>query len=636
MLIRQYITLFLLTILFSKVNAQSDSIIFVTLVDSPVYVIAKNFSEGLSIQKLNKNDLKIYQGQSLSELLNKETGIFIKQYGSGLLSTITHRGGSASQTAVMWEGMNILNPMLGQSDISLLPVFFIDAAEWQSGGSSALHGNNSIGGSLHLKSESDFKSGLKASLFFQAGSFGELKNQLKIQFGNSKYAGSLRMYYQKADNDFTFKDNNAFGFPKPMKRQIHAFSESFGFIQDNKFNLGGPIFLSSKHWFQHSFRQIPPNLLQTVGDNETQRDISSRNIVSLNFIEDRSSWKADFGFIWELLDYQNNAISSESQIISTLSKIEYKRYFNDKHISRFGLEHQFQKAYSNYQAFQNQFAIFLSHKISLHKFCFNFSFREQVIDKKILLPAVEFNGLYKILNNKNQSVSLQASASHNYRFPTLNDRFWPIGGNPDLKPEYSFAFDSKIRIFNQWSSWLNSSFDLGAYNNFVRNWIQWTPSLNNGVWNPENIAQVQSYGPELGLKFEFIPLRNLSILLKSQYQMSKARRIKESDLSLNQKQLIYTPEHSIMAAIDLHYRKVFTIRYRHNYFSARFLDNENINSVDAYQIGFLQAEYNLKIKKIEFNLRASVDNIWAVEYQVIANRPMPGRWFSFGLMVGNF
>jgi outer membrane cobalamin receptor len=65
------------------------------------------------------------------------------------------------------------------------------------------------------------------------------------------------------------------------------------------------------------------------------------------------------------------------------------------------------------------------------------------------------------------------------------------------------------------------------------------------------------------------------------------------------------------------------------------LDNENINSVDAYQIGFLQAEYNLKIKKIEINLRASVDNIWAVEYQVIANRPMPGRWFSFGLMVGN-
>jgi len=112
MLIRQYITLFLLTILFSKVNAQSDSIIFVTLVDSPVYVFAKHFSDGLSIQKLKKDDLKIYQGQSLSELLNKETGIFIKQYGSGLLSTITHRGGSASQTAVMWECMNILNPML--------------------------------------------------------------------------------------------------------------------------------------------------------------------------------------------------------------------------------------------------------------------------------------------------------------------------------------------------------------------------------------------------------------------------------------------------------------------------------------------------------------------------------------------
>ena len=636
MLIRQYIALFLLTILFTNVNAQSDSIVFVTLVDSPVYVFAKNFNDGISTQKFNKENLQIYQGHSISELLNKESGIFIKQYGSGLLSTITHRGGSASQTAVLWEGMNILNPMLGQSDISLIPVFFIDAAEWQSGGSSALYGNNSIGGSLQLKSESDLNCGLKASLFFQAGSFGELKNQMKIQYGNSKYAGSIRLFYQKAENDFSFKDINAFGFPKPVKKQSHAFSESFGFLQDNKFHLGGPVFLNSKHWFQHSFRQIPPNLLQTVGDNETQRDISSRNIFSLNFIQDRSSWKADFGFIWELLDYQNNAINSKSQVVTTLTRLEHKRYFNDKHISRFGLEHQFQKAYSNYQAFQNQIAVFISHKISLNKFLFNFSFREQLIDNKILLPAIEFNGLYKIINRKHHKVSLQATASHNYRFPTLNDRFWPVGGNPDLKPEYSIAFDTKIRIFNQWSSWLNSSFDLGAYNNFVRNWIQWTPSIYNGIWNPENIALVQSYGPELALQFEVNPVRDLSILLKSQYQMSRARRIKEEDLSLNQKQLIYTPEHSIMASIDICYRRVFTLRYRHNYFSDRYLDNENINSVAAYQIGFIQAEYSLKIKKLEFNLRASVDNVWSEDYQVIANRPMPGRWFSLGMMIRNF
>src|SRR4051812_33013156 len=59
----------------------------------------------------------------LNNALSQSSSIYFKNYGNDQLSTIAFRGTSSSHTAVLWNGMNISSPTLGQTDFSLLPSF---------------------------------------------------------------------------------------------------------------------------------------------------------------------------------------------------------------------------------------------------------------------------------------------------------------------------------------------------------------------------------------------------------------------------------------------------------------------------------------------------------------------------------
>ena len=58
---------------------------------------------------------------SISDLLNRESGLFIKSYGAGALATVSLRGSAAAHTAVYWNGFNLQSPMHGVTDLSLIP-----------------------------------------------------------------------------------------------------------------------------------------------------------------------------------------------------------------------------------------------------------------------------------------------------------------------------------------------------------------------------------------------------------------------------------------------------------------------------------------------------------------------------------
>ncbi len=70
---------------------------------------------------------------SMADVLTFNSPIFVKNYGRATLSTVAFRGTSPSHTQVTWNGMRISNPMLGMTDFSMIPSYFVDDA-------SLLHG----------------------------------------------------------------------------------------------------------------------------------------------------------------------------------------------------------------------------------------------------------------------------------------------------------------------------------------------------------------------------------------------------------------------------------------------------------------------------------------------------------------
>ena len=77
-----------------------------------------HFQTGLFVQHLDSHSLSFRPSQSLDQVLAQTSGVFIKSYGPSQISSSTARGGNAQQTAVLWNGFNISNPMLGQQDLS--------------------------------------------------------------------------------------------------------------------------------------------------------------------------------------------------------------------------------------------------------------------------------------------------------------------------------------------------------------------------------------------------------------------------------------------------------------------------------------------------------------------------------------
>ena len=102
---------------------------------------------GVQQTKLDSLVLKETISLSMADVLAFNTPIFVKSYGRATLSTVSFRGTSPSHTQVTWNGMKLNNPMLGMTDFSTIPSYFIDDA-------TLLHGTSSVnetgGGDLTL------------------------------------------------------------------------------------------------------------------------------------------------------------------------------------------------------------------------------------------------------------------------------------------------------------------------------------------------------------------------------------------------------------------------------------------------------------------------------------------------------
>ena len=98
-------------------------------------------------QTWSERELAIRPINDVGELLS-DAGVYVKSYGLGSLATSSARGGAAGHTLVLWNGLPVSSPMLGQLDLSLFPAAGFDAASFTRGGDGALWGSGAVGGCL--------------------------------------------------------------------------------------------------------------------------------------------------------------------------------------------------------------------------------------------------------------------------------------------------------------------------------------------------------------------------------------------------------------------------------------------------------------------------------------------------------
>ena len=163
---------------------------------------------GVQQTKFDSVVLKENIALSIADVLTFNSSIFVKSYGRATLSTVAFRGTSPSHTQVTWNGMRINNPMLGMTDFSMIPSYFIDDASLLHGTSSVSETGGGLGGAVKLATKPAQNDGFGLQYVQGVGSFKTFDEFLRLTYGSKKWQLSTRAVYSSSPNEYKYRNHD--------------------------------------------------------------------------------------------------------------------------------------------------------------------------------------------------------------------------------------------------------------------------------------------------------------------------------------------------------------------------------------------------------------------------------------------
>lgn len=579
------------------------------------------YSAGSKVVQLTKTEVG-----TLNQQIEDELPVYFKTYGNGQLSTVAFRGTSASHTAVLWNGVPVNSPTLGQTDFSLWPSFLIDDVALQFGNSASLYGSGAIGGSVFLESSKPVlqNKAIDLTVLSQVGSFGQFTNGISASYGNSSVLAKTKVFQHYLENDFAYPLKGT----DVIRTQDNASIRQLGVSQDIYYTAGRQEFDFHAQLLQND-RAIQPSIANPSGSDELE-DINLRLALNQNIDFKKGKWNNTLAFI-----INDQYFNQDSRVVSQqFSGItNYEIALGNTGSLRIGANvNYFIAETDNYQEtdwLTDLYAAFTFEPLPLWKVSLNL---RQSIDNTAQPFAPSIGSELPVYKSLNTQLSWKAQASRAYRLPTLNDRFWQPGGNPDLQAEESTSIESGFALQTKTTA-VEFTAEVNAFRNWVDEWIIWLPN-ESLVWSPSNIRAVQVTGVELTTSFTYLFDKH-QLRFAGNYSFTES--LNESGLSANDnsvgKQLPYVPEHQFNVGLFWKYLK-WSMSVNNNYTGARFTtdDNTPFNSVDEFNLVNIRLGKEVEINNLHFNLSIESRNVLDIYYENQINLAMPGRSYLVSLL----
>ncbi len=613
MILRKYILVFSIFVC-QFVLAQNDTITNLKeVVVSDTYLKTNNKSQ--SIQVLSDSIISKNQS-SLTNLLNYNSTIYFKEYGRGMLSTVSFRGTTSAQTAVIWNGININSQLNGSTDFNTITANDYSSISVKAGGGSVIYGSGAVGGSVHLNNNLSFKKQFTNNLQLSYGSFDTSGINYKTLLSNEKWSAQIGFSYNASKNEYPY-------------------IKLFTWKGEQRKNLNGE-YLNTSLNANIGYKINSSNLIKFYSQtSNTDRHLS---LVS----ESDTKTKYVNSFSRNLLEYDGNFDKFSANLKSAYIVEEYQYFGNiesdyfsfgksESAIAKLDLSYQLLKSlkintiidYSQTRGFGTSFgnnirkigsaAVLVKQQVG-KKWQNEFGIRQEITDN-YKSPLLFSAGTSCFLNNW---YTVKINLSRNYRIPTFNDLYWEgtsDQGNPDLKVESSYQAEVG-NVFSFQKIKLSQTF----YYNKIKDLISWKPG-DSGGWTPQNTNKVASYGAEtvLGWANNF-GKHFLSINGTYAYTISQDEETK--------KQLFFVPFHKATGSVAYSYRK-FAINYQflYNGFVYTRSDNDPKQIIKSYKVSNAGIDYDFKFLNSS-KLGFQVLNLLNEKYQSLEDRPLPGRNFN--------
>ncbi|MBK0401364.1 TonB-dependent receptor [Adhaeribacter sp. BT258] len=587
------------------------------------------FAAGSRHTPIDSAFLKNNNAGSLADILQNATAVYIKSYG---IASVSFRGTTASQTAVLWNGFNINLPALGQTDFSIIPANSLGSIHLQHGSAGSNFGSSAIGGAVLLSSNTDIKPGLSLNVQQDFGSFGRYFTQIGGSYGFKKANVDASIFRTEAKNNFPFI--NTFKFGKPAEKQENAATEQAGFTANASWKATDNSRFFFRNWFTSSNFQAQPGMIAA----NTHARNQNRNLRSMAEWNYRSGWgntSLKAAYFHDFMQYQDDNLQPADTDIKTYQiQAEQAFIFREKLNINLGAHAQYfagkVDGYSQpVNEWRNSVFALLRYDLfeTLH---LNLNWRQAFVQGFNPPPAPTFGLSYAFLNRAKNTLSWKGNITRGYRVPTLNDRYWPPG-NENLKPEESWNYETGlVHQFTQ--NQLTTETELTVYALRVDDWIQWLPSAKDASkWVPVNLKKVHAGGLEFSGKITY-HFSDWHLKLNGNYAYTRSVQKATyliSDEPLN-RQLVYTPLHTASALAGLGYKTWF-LNLNGSFTGERFADAENEIALPAYMLFNVSGSKALQAGKCRFQVIGQINNLTNTVYQNLQYYARPGRNYNLSL-----
>jgi vitamin B12 transporter len=600
--------LIILSLLTNVLVYGQDSSATTQTIDS---VFVTNRAIQSKLEAYSQELIKVNPNQSFAQLLQKQSGIFIKSTGVGSLSTPSYKGLGTAHTPIYIDGFNMQSSMNGTMDLSLIDASHFNNASFYEQ-SNYLVGPSNIGSALGL-GVTNFKPSIVANVG-----------------GSSLKEKSLSASYKNISKKFRYSIS-ASGTESPNQTGLEIYDKS-GYQTNADYKKASVLqkvvrtgsfinLITNTIYLQASERGVPSTL--TANSDGRQEDVNAMmgtkmykfsKLLGLISIQNQI-WHEKINYASVNTNFKKHSDATNINTSLYIQKLIGKRLSLNLGV---GNENAFYVSNNiandtNWIRWRANFGLtkdFKKSKLSFSSQLVNYNAKPVTNVKLHFERLIKKHGLFEVLGQKV------------YRLPTLNELYWeePLFafGNPDLKPESGYRLDLKFTRNTP-----NLMVKLNPFIGFYNNLIVWQgiPEIR-----AQNLQSVQVHGAELSTLYRVKMGKNELNINNNIHWVQSLNKPEDRKDPIWNKQLLFTPELTSNLTVSYSLEN-FTIYVNEQYVGVNYISSDNSSSLDPFLITEIGGYY----EKDKWRIGFMVSNLFNTPYFSVPNLPQPGTVFKINI-----
>lgn len=580
-------------------------------------------------QTLRGDMLRSLSATSVADALKYFSGVQIKDYGGlGGLKTVNVRSLGSQHVGVYLDGIRITNAQNGQIDLGRYSLSNMESVSlYNANRNERLQSASEYASAATVYMQTKRPTQTTYTMEYGCGSFG--LNKLKGYFA-LKNLLFVDAEYQHSDGDYAFR------FRSEQEDTVgtrHNSDITFYRLEAAGFYKG----LSTHVYYYNSERGLPGPVIRRLSD---QWDSTDRQWDENFFIQSsyKHSWehfglktnlKYSYDYLHYLQDPRTNAATmycnnhyTQQDLYGSVAAAWNTRYVSltastdlrwsdlNADVYKFAYVYRIDSksllsAIASYRGFEANIALLYTH-ISDHT-------------RGAASPLSRLSPMY-LASWHGGPLTVRAFHKRIFRVPTLNDLYYTLVGNAQLRPEYTSQWDLGVDYKDRH---LHLAVDL--YTSRIEDKIVAIPMKCQFRWSMVNFGLVRSLGISTTAGYDRT-WGKLALSANANYTCQRDRDFSSPSDPEYKNTIPYSPLHSASLIVSLGYDG-WSACTSWLYTGDRFalISNNKEDMLGAWQTVDLKLSKTFTVSRHSLQTTIECNNLTDSRHEVVKRYPMPGR-----------